>query len=57
MTVMEVCQYGKTDIKIGFHNFRPFPNILAFMEIVPSEIMFFKVVFHFFELNYINGFY
>jgi hypothetical protein len=33
MTVMEVCQYGKTDIKFGFHRFWPFPNILVFMDL------------------------
>jgi hypothetical protein len=39
MTVMEVCKYGKIEIKFGFHRFRPFPNILVFMDLWKMSIV------------------
>ena len=41
MTVMEVCHYGKTDIKFGFHRFRPILNFFVSMENFLSEIVSF----------------
>ena len=57
MTVMEVCKYGKIEIKFGFHRFRPFPNILVFMDLwiygncPKSKIVRFVVNFNHIEIT------